>query len=114
MLLFLLKNGNLLKTIAFPFISLLLIFSLLAPSFLPFLEEDQSTSLVLDVDDTEKNNKKEESEKKSDEMDFFIKNNFVHIIAIFAHRQEYNLSGYLFPSLEYTIEILDPPPRRLV
>ncbi|WP_156102212.1 hypothetical protein [Muricauda sp. MAR_2010_75] len=102
-----------LRTIAFPFVSVLLIFSLLASPLIPFLDKEFSKTLVLSAEE-EKSSKKEESEKKFDEKDFFIKNYFAVSSDFLAQDKHYTTAGYLFPVLEYTVEILDPPPRRLI
>lgn len=98
---------------AFPFVSVLLICSLLAAPVIPFLDKELSKSLVLSAEE-EKSSKKEESEKKFDEMDFFVKNYFTDASEFLLQKQDYTTAGYLFPVMEYTVEILDPPPRKLI
>ena len=97
----------------FPFVSILLICSLLAAPIIPFLDKELSQSLLLTAEE-EKSSKKEEAEKKFDEMDFFIRNYFAFSSEFLAQQQDFTAAGYLFPVMEYTVEILDPPPRRLV
>ena len=103
-----------LKTIAFPFVSVLLIFSLLAAPVIPLLDKELSKSLVLKSSEEEKSSKKEESEKKFDELEGYIRNYFALSTEFLAQEQDFTTAGYLFPVLEYTVEILDPPPRRLM
>lgn len=102
------------RTLAFPFVSMLLIFSLLASPIIPFLDKELSKTLVMGSAEEEKSSKKEESEKKFDELDFFLRNYVPFSSDFLAQEQNYTTAGYLFPVLEYTIEILDPPPRRLI
>ncbi len=70
--------------------------------------------MILGAAEEEKSNKKEETEKKFDEMDAFFK----YFLELANHqvnqKAQLDFLGYIFPTSDYTVEILDPPPRKLV
>lgn len=70
--------------------------------------------MILGAAEEENSNKKEETEKKFDEIDAYFKY-FIELAnhQLFQKTQLYFL-GYIFPTSDYTAEILDPPPRKLI
>ncbi|MEZ4809704.1 MAG: hypothetical protein R2819_05030 [Allomuricauda sp.] len=101
-----------LKTIAFPFIAVLLIFSLLAPSIVTLLDKDSNIAFFMSPEEEEKKNEKE-SEKKIDGKNLFL-THFVSSDHFVSQERDLASSGYLPSVLDYEADILVPPPRRLV
>lgn len=101
-----------LKTIALPFIAIMLIFSLLAPSVVTLLDKDCSIAFFMSPEEEEKKNEKE-SEKKFDEKNLFLAS---FQFSTYFDCQEQNLAAieYLPTKLDYKADILVPPPRGLV
>ncbi|MEO9512259.1 MAG: hypothetical protein ABJN84_06155 [Flavobacteriaceae bacterium] len=98
-----------LKTIAIPFISMMLIFSILAPSIAPLLDKDYDTFVFLDSNEEEKNNEKE-SEKNFDEKNLFL--NYVLVTKrFFVQNKTLENVGYLFFNSDSKAEIFLPPPK---
>lgn len=100
-----------LKTIAFPLISLVLIFSVLAPSIMPLMDKDSAIVILMDNNEEEKSNEKE-SEKKFSEKDLFL-NHFAVNGSFFIQSNESEDTGYLFLISDFKAEILLPPPENL-
>lgn len=100
-----------LKTIAFPSLVLVLVLSLLAPSLLPFLDKEHTTTFILE---TEKKENKKEIEKKCNEKAMF-EENYVALAHDFSPLDRQCVSfEYLFRILEEPVETLDPPPRSVL
>ncbi|WP_139063734.1 hypothetical protein [Flagellimonas eckloniae] len=100
-----------LKTIAFPLIAIMLIFSILAPSVLPLLDKDYDMFVFLDNSEEEKS-KEKESEKKFDEKDMFYTNSLVSNCDYFQNQSQ-NYAIYINFSSDFKADILLPPPRKL-
>ncbi|MGW9684388.1 hypothetical protein [Flagellimonas sp. 2504JD1-5] len=97
-----------LKTIAFPFIALVLIFSILAPSFIPLLDKDCEVVAIADPGE-EENNQEKESEKKIDEKDLFV--TYLSPSHHFGEQgSKLEVLGYLFANSDFKEDILLPPP----
>nr|WP_299386583.1 hypothetical protein [Allomuricauda sp.] len=100
------------KAVAHPFICLMLIFSILAPSVAPLVDKDCSIAMHLDSGDEEKKQEKE-SEKKFGEKDLFM-GPFSTEHSFWNQRTTVENSEN--PSLHSDVmrEILLPPPEKLV
>jgi len=108
------KNGPVLKTLVFPILSILLMGCFLASPLIPFLDKELGKTMVFGSSEEEKSSKKEEAEKNFDELDLYLKN--YNDISFFQVPQQRTLCslGYVFPTLELSMEILDPPPKKLI
>ncbi|WP_375587651.1 hypothetical protein [Flagellimonas aurea] len=101
------------KTLLFPMISLLLIFALSVSPIIPLLDKESGKTIVIGAAEEEKSSETF-TIKKFDEADTFYKYFFD------SHNQHFSLDsslgylGYIFPFSDYTVEILDPPPRNLM
>ncbi len=101
-----------LKTIAHPFICFMLIFSILAPSIAPLVDQECSIAIHLDSSDEEKKQEKE-SEKKFGEKNLFLgpfssDNNFFDQGATVQSTENQSLHS------DVMTEILLPPPEKLI
>lgn len=101
-----------LKTIAFPLIAMMLIFSILAPSLIPLLDNDYDIVVLIDNNEEEKS-KEKESEKKFDEKNLFL-NSFASSDSMFFQNLNQGCNRYLFSNSDFKADILLPPPRKLV
>lgn len=101
-----------LKTIAFTIIAIMLIFSILAPSLIPLLDNDYDIVVLIDNNEEEKS-KEKESEKKFDEKDLFL-NSFASSDSMFFQKTNQDCNRYLFSNSDFKAEILLPPPRKLI
>jgi len=101
-----------LKTIAFPLIAVMLIFSILAPSLIPLLDNDYDIIVLMDNNEEEKS-KEKESEKKFDEKNLFL-SSFTSSDSMFFQNPNQGCNRYLFSNSDFKVEILLPPPRKLV
>ncbi|MFT0714148.1 hypothetical protein [Flagellimonas lutimaris] len=103
-----------LKALLFPIISFLLILSISTSPIIPLLDKALGKTMILSSAEEEKSSKNEESDKKFDEMDAYFKY-FLELASYqIIKTQGIDFLGYIFPTSDYTIEILDPPPRKLV
>tara|TARA_R110002012_G_scaffold121510_2_gene271047 strand:+ start:16593 stop:17012 length:420 start_codon:yes stop_codon:yes gene_type:complete len=108
--LFLIKFAVVLKSIAFPLISLILVLSISASPIIPLLDEEMGKIMVIGA--AEEESTKVITIEKFDEGDTFFK--YFHEIA----NQQILLDNpmthlrYIFPTSDCTLEILDPPPRK--
>ncbi len=107
------QNGAMLRLLAIPFVSVMLVTILMASPFIPLLGREYCTALIIGSSE-EENNGNETSAIKNFESKYFLLRNFFPVDLSF--QQEKNLTSlrYIFPVLEFTVEILDPPPRRLI
>ncbi|TXJ93843.1 hypothetical protein [Flagellimonas pelagia] len=103
-----------LKKLVFPILSMLLMGCLLASPLIPFLDKELGKTMAFGSSEEEKSNKKEEAEKNFDELDLYLKN-YIDV-SFFQVPQQRTIcsAGYVFPSLEFSMEILDPPPKKLI
>ncbi len=106
------NNKLVLKTIAFPLIAMMLIFSILAPSLAPLIDEEFDIAVLVDSGEDEKN-KEKESEKKFDEKNLFLDDSSSSN-SLYLLNQDQGFSRYVFSNSDFKAEILLPPPRELV
>ncbi|WP_318310798.1 hypothetical protein [Flagellimonas crocea] len=102
------------KTIVLPFISFVLALTLLAAPVVPFLDKQEGKSMMYGSAEEEESGEKENAETKFDETIVFVSfytDSSGHQI---FQKQPKDFSGYLFPTSDHTVEILDPPPRKLI
>lgn len=111
LLLFLFKVLMVIKTIALPFIALVLTFSILAPSLAPLLHQDWEIAILVDAGEEEKKSEKE-SEKKFDEKDLYL-NNFGFSYGSISSQYTLDHTDYLFLHSDFVADIPLPPPRIL-
>lgn len=103
----------LVKTFLFPFISLLLILAISASPIIPLLDKDLGETMVVGAAEEEKSSKVI-TIKKFDEADIYNKYLLEWGNQPFLQEHSLGFLGYIFPISDYTLEILDPPPRKLV
>ncbi|MCR9263739.1 MAG: hypothetical protein NXH86_06250 [Flavobacteriaceae bacterium] len=102
-----------LRLLAFPFVSVMLVTILMTSPLVPLLGKEYCTAIILGSSE-EENNSNETTGSKSFESKYFLLRNFFPVDTSFNQEQDFNSLGYIFPVLDYTVEILDPPPRRLI
>ena len=102
-----------LKTIVHSIISLLLISALTVSPLIPFLDKELGQTMVISAAEEENNGNNGETNKKFDEIDAYIKYYLEIANNPIFQQQNADGSGYLFPISDHTVEILDPPPRKL-
>ncbi|MCK0161340.1 hypothetical protein [Allomuricauda sp. F6463D] len=101
------------RILAIPFISFLLVSILMTSVFVPFLGQEHSTAIILNASEEENNSHDTSSSKVFDNKCFVSKNFFTTDSSINQEKND-NTLGYVFTVLEFTLETLDPPPRRLI
>jgi hypothetical protein len=69
--------------------------------------------MVISAAEEENNGNNGETDKKFDEIDAYIKYYLEIANNPIFQQQNADGSGYLFPISDHTVEILDPPPRKL-
>ncbi|MBO0341933.1 MAG: hypothetical protein VX798_05730 [Bacteroidota bacterium] len=101
------------KIFLFPFMSLLLILAISAAPIIPLLDKELGETMLVGAAEEEKSSKVF-TIKKFDESDIY--NKYLLEWGIHPFLQEHSLGflRYIFPISDYTVEILDPPPRKLV
>lgn len=100
-----------LKTVALPFIAVMLIFSILAPSLVPLIGEDYEMAVLWDTGEEEKNSDNE-SEKKLGEKDLFL--NKPHFSSTdFSQNEPEKFVCYFFSYSVFEADILLPPPEEM-
>ena len=101
------------KTFLFPFISLLLILAISVSPIIPLMDKELGEKIVVGDTEEEKSNKIL-TIKKFDEADIY--NKYFLDLVNQPILQEHSLGfvGYIFPISDYTVEILDPPPKNLI
>lgn len=102
-----------LRLLAIPFISVMLATILMASPFVPLLGRDYCAALIVGSSE-EENNSSETAPIKNIESKYFLLRHFFPVDASFQQEKNFNSMGYIFPVLEFTLEILDPPPKRLI
>lgn len=102
-----------LKLLALPIVSVMLVSILMASPFVPLLGREYSTALILGASE-EENNSHETASSKNFDSKFFVFRNFFPVDPSFNQEQNLGSLRYIFQVLEHTVEILDPPPRELV
>jgi len=102
-----------LRLLAIPFVSVMLVTILMASPFVPLLGRDYCAALIVGSSE-EENNSNETSATKNFESKYFLLRNFFPVDSSFQQEKNLNSMGYIFPVLEFTVEILDPPPRILI
>lgn len=101
------------KTILYPIISLFLILTISASPIVPLLDKELGKTMVIGGSEEEKSTKLF-TIKKFDEADTLIKYFSFSIHQPILQNSPEDYVGYIFPISDYTVEILDPPPRNLV
>ena len=100
------------RKLAIPFISILMVSILLTSSFIPLLGQEYSTAIILGSSEEESNNHDTFSSNAFDSK-YFMSKSFFSAGPSLNQDKNNNVSGYTFAVLEFTLEILDPPPRNL-
>lgn len=101
-----------LKLLALPLVSLVFITILMTSPLIPLLEKDYSTAMILGSSEEEHNNHDNGGPQLFDSKYYLLKN-FLSLGLFPKSDHQQNLLDYAFTVLEYTIEILDPPPKQL-
>lgn len=101
-----------LKILALPLVSLVLVAILMTSPLTPFLGKDYCTALILGSSEEENNNHDIGGTKIFDGKYFMLKN-FLPMGPYPKTEHQQNSLDYAFTVLEFTIEILDPPPKQL-
>lgn len=101
------------KTILYPIISLLLILTISASPVIPLLDKELGKTIAVTGAEEEKGNKII-TIKKFDEEDTFNKYVFESNHQPISQEHTIGFLGYFFSISDYTMEILDPPPRKLI
>tara|TARA_B100000949_G_scaffold235538_1_gene259524 strand:- start:27939 stop:28247 length:309 start_codon:yes stop_codon:yes gene_type:complete len=101
------------RILAIPFISIMMISILLTSSFIPLLGQEYSTAIILGSSE-EENNSHDTSSSNIFDAKYFLSKSFFTTNPTQYQEKRDNASGYLFAVLEFTLETLDPPPRKLV
>ncbi len=107
------KNCIVLRLLALPFVSVILVTILMASPFVPLLGKEYCTAIILGSSE-EENNSKETTGSKNFESKFFLLRNFFPVDSILNQEKNLDALTYIFRVLDCTIEILDPPPKRLI
>lgn len=102
------------KTFLFSTVSLLLMLATLASPLIPLLDTELGKTIVVGTAEEESSNKKGDTEIKFDELDAYFKFYLEFTSNQIFENQPKSFLAYLFTSSDYTVEILDPPPRNLV
>lgn len=102
-----------LRLLAFPFVSLMLVTILMASPYVPLLGREYCAAIILGASE-EENNSNETTNSKNLESKFFLLRYFFPQDPSFQQEQNTGSLGYVFRTLDCTIEILDPPPKELV
>jgi len=100
------------RILAIPFISIFMVSILLTTSFIPLLGQEYSTAIILGSSEEESNNHDTLSSNAFDSK-YFMSKSFFSTGLFLNQDKNNNVSGYTFAVLEFTLEILDPPPRKL-
>lgn len=101
------------KTFLFPIISLLLILAISVSPIIPLLDKELGKTMVVGSAEEEKSSKIINL-KKFDEADIYNKYFLELVNQPILQEHSLDFLGYIFPISDYTAEILDPPPRKLV
>lgn len=101
------------RILAIPFISFVMVTILLTSSFVPLLGQEYNTAIILGSSE-EENNTHDTSSSNTFDAKYFMSKSFFSANPSLNQEKNDNTSGYVFAILEFTIEILDPPPRKLV
>ncbi len=112
LLLFLAKSVHVLKAIIYPFLALLLMFSILAPSIMPLLDNKYEIAVPQDLNEEEKK-QENEPEKNFDYKNSVLINSIAAKTRVYTKKILYH-SSYLFTVSIFDAEIPFPPPRKFV
>lgn len=102
-----------LRRLALPMVSIVMVAILMATPLTPYLGKDYCTLMILGSSE-EENNSHDTAESKIFDGKFFLLKNFFSVDSSLKQEQQNNTLMYAFTVLEHTIEILDPPPKKLV
>ncbi|WP_375325775.1 hypothetical protein [Flagellimonas sp. GZD32] len=103
-----------LKKLIISLFAIILTGSLLVSPLIPFLDKELGKTMMITSAEEEESNNTEETAKKFDETATYIKYFTELRHEITKQNQQISFSGYLFPTSDFTLEILDPPPKQLV
>lgn len=101
-----------LKILALPLVSLVLVTLLTTSPLIPLLGKDYCTAMILGSSEEEHNTHDTGATQLFDGKYFLLKN-FLSLGSYPNAEHQHNTLDYAFTVLEFTIEILDPPPRSL-
>ena len=85
-----------------------------ASPIIPLLDTELGKTNVVGAAEEENNNKKGDMEIKFDELDAYFKYFSEFSSNQIFEVQSKNFLAYLFTTSDFTLEILDPPPRKLI
>ncbi len=108
-----LQKKTVLRILALPFVSAMLVTILLTAPLVPFLGKEYCTAMILGSSE-EENNSHDLGESKIFDGKYFILKNFFSVDPTLNAEHHQNTLDYSFTVLEFTIEILDPPPKKLI
>ncbi|SDQ11356.1 hypothetical protein [Flagellimonas zhangzhouensis] len=103
-----------LNKLIIPVFAIILVGSLLVTPLIPLLDKELGKTIMLTSGEEEESSSMEEMMKKFDETTFYIKYFSELRHELVKQNQLITYSGYLFPTSDHTLEILDPPPRQLM
>ncbi|GLU43374.1 hypothetical protein [Allomuricauda sp. NBRC 101325] len=103
-----------LNKLIIPVFAIILVGSLLVTPLIPLLDQDLGKTIMLTSGEEEESSSMEEMMKKFDETATYIKFYSELHHEFIKQNLQITYSGYLLPITDYTLEILDPPPRQLV
>ncbi len=101
------------RILAIPFISIMMVSILLTSSFVPLLGQEYSIAIILGSSE-EENNTHDTSSSNTFDAKYFMSKSFFSANPSLNQENNNNTSGYVFAVLEFTLETLDPPPRKLI
>lgn len=101
------------RILALPLASFLMVFILMTSSFVPLLGKEYSTAIIFGSSE-EENNTHDTSNNKTFDSKYFLYKSFFAMDPSINQEKSNNALGYVFAVLEFTLETLDPPPRKLV
>lgn len=102
-----------LRRLALPIVSIVMVTILMASPLAPLLGKDYCTLIILGSSE-EENNSHDTAESKVFDGKFFLLKNFFALDSSLKQEKQHSTLAYAFTVLEHTIEILDPPPKKLV
>ncbi|MBA4745141.1 hypothetical protein [Flagellimonas halotolerans] len=101
------------RTLAIPFISFVMVTILLTSPFVPLMGREYSIAFILGSSE-EENNTHDTSSSKTFDIKYFMSKSFISADPSINQEKNNDALGYAFAVLEFTLETLDPPPRKLV
>lgn len=99
------------KSFTFSFLATMLVISILAPSIEALCTSDYDTVVVMDINEEENN--QQESKKDIDEKELFF-SNYLFVDYFSQLKNETKNIPFLVSFIDYSLEIVLPPPEYLV